>query len=104
MSNHDSDFGAFLAGFVIGALVGAAAALILAPQSGEATRRQIAGAGDELRHAADDYSREARERANQALSETRHRAEHLGEQVQGQARIILDRGKDIEASNGATAS
>ena len=34
MQNSESELGSFLAGFVIGALVGAATALILAPQSG----------------------------------------------------------------------
>jgi len=33
--------GEFMAGFLVGALVGAAAALLLAPQSGEETRTLI---------------------------------------------------------------
>jgi gas vesicle protein len=37
-----------LAGVGIGALVGAAAALLLAPQSGEATRTQIRDTADDL--------------------------------------------------------
>jgi gas vesicle protein len=37
-----------LAGVGIGALVGAAAALLLAPQSGEETRTQIRGTADDL--------------------------------------------------------
>jgi hypothetical protein len=45
--NNGSDIGAFMAGFVIGGLVGAATALILAPQSGEETRSQIASRGAE---------------------------------------------------------
>ena len=32
---NDDDFGTFLAGFVIGGLVGAAVAMLMAPQSGE---------------------------------------------------------------------
>ena len=38
MSDNSNDLGAFLAGFVIGGLVGAATAIILTPQSGEETR------------------------------------------------------------------
>ena len=39
MSNdNSSEIGAFLVGFIIGGLVGAAVALILAPQSGEESR------------------------------------------------------------------
>ena len=41
MADNDSDFGAFFTGLVVGGLVGAAVALMLAPQSGEETRAQI---------------------------------------------------------------
>ena len=41
-NENESGLGAFLAGFIIGGLVGAAVALVLAPQSGEETRSQIA--------------------------------------------------------------
>ena len=41
MSDRDPGFGEYFAGFVIGGLVGAAAALLLAPQSGEETRTLI---------------------------------------------------------------
>ena len=53
----------FLAGFVVGALVGAATALLFAPQSGEETRTLIRDKGIELREQADDLSVEARRRA-----------------------------------------
>lgn len=47
--NQSADFGAFLAGFVIGGLVGAVIALVLAPSSGEETRAQLASQGKTLR-------------------------------------------------------
>jgi gas vesicle protein len=107
MSRHDdgsSDIGAFLAGFVIGGLVGAATALILAPQSGEQTRAQLAAKGQELREAgeerlgqyremADTYTQEYRARAESALDEARSRIKDTSEQVQERARIVLDEGK-----------
>jgi gas vesicle protein len=107
MSRHDdgsSDIGAFLAGFVIGGLVGAATALILAPQSGEQTRAQLAAKGQELRQAseerlgqyremADTYTQEYRTRAESALEEARSRIKDTSEQVQERARIVLDEGK-----------
>ncbi|MGH2607283.1 MAG: YtxH domain-containing protein, partial [Anaerolineales bacterium] len=49
MSDRDSDFGAFFSGFVIGGLVGAAVALLMAPQSGEETRHMIRDKGIELK-------------------------------------------------------
>ncbi|MEE3254631.1 MAG: YtxH domain-containing protein, partial [Chloroflexota bacterium] len=48
-NNNNSDFGAFFSGFVIGGLVGAAVALVLAPQSGQETRQQIHDKGVELK-------------------------------------------------------
>ena len=43
----------FLAGLGVGALVGAIAALLLAPQSGKDTREDIKAAADDLRAKAD---------------------------------------------------
>ena len=49
MSERDNDFGAFLAGFVVGGVIGAIAALLLAPQSGEETRTMIYDRSIELK-------------------------------------------------------
>ena len=108
MSDSNSDLGAFLAGFVIGGLVGAATALILAPQSGEETRTQIVNRSHDLREAgseqvrhyrnmADAYTQEYLERAEQVIDSTRHRVQEAGDQVQEQARIVLDSGKERAA-------
>lgn len=105
MNDNDSDLGSFLAGFVIGALVGAATALILAPQSGQATRDQLSHistdlrqAGeerfDQVRHAADNYGREYRDRAESILTDTRTMAQNLADQATDQTRIVLDAGRD----------
>jgi gas vesicle protein len=101
MDNNSNDLGAFLAGFVIGGLVGAAVALILAPQSGEETRRRISDTSESLRESGQHQVERVREvadtyshRAGEALSGARGRAGHLSEQIQEQARIVLDAGKD----------
>ncbi|MCP5098773.1 MAG: YtxH domain-containing protein [Chloroflexi bacterium] len=105
MSENSNDLGAFLAGFVIGGLVGAATALILAPQSGEDTRSQIATKSGELRQVsgervqqyrdtAGNYTQEYRERASSVVSDTRSRLQDAGGRVQEQARIVLDGGKE----------
>lgn len=110
MDDRDNDLGAFLAGFVIGALVGAATALILAPQSGPATRQQIIDMSEEFRHTADSHAREYRDRAGALISDTRDRAQQLTDQVQDQVRIVLDAGKEEaeqaadNLSNGAAPS
>jgi gas vesicle protein len=103
MEEKDSDLGAFLAGFVIGGLVGAATALILAPQSGTATRQQLANMSADLRHSADTHTREYREKAETLITDTRTRAQQLTDQVQDQMRIVLDAGKD-QAEQAANAA
>ncbi len=75
MSEHDTDFGTFLAGFVIGGLIGAAVALLYAPQSGEETRTIIKEKSIELKDKAVETAEEARARAEKALEEARARAE-----------------------------
>src|SRR5687768_3760874 len=100
MSQHDqeSDVGSFLAGFVIGGLVGAAAALIFAPQSGEETRSQLAMKGEELRDAAqeraheyremaDTYARDTQAKVSTGLNDARTKVKDTAGQVQERARI-----------------
>lgn len=86
--NNGGDTGAFLAGFVIGGLVGAAAALIMAPQSGEETRARIAERGDYLRHTGEER-----------LQDYRLKAEQAAGQAQEQARIVLDEGRERVAGS-----
>jgi gas vesicle protein len=82
MSENGGEIGAFMAGFVIGGFVGAATAIILAPQSGEETRAQIAAKGDEWRQSGEEH-----------LQEYRTYAESTVGDVQERARIVLDEGK-----------
>ena len=60
----DSGFGSFLAGVVIGGLIGAALGLLLAPKTGEEFREQI-----------DDFVGEKRAEWDEAVNEGRAAAE-----------------------------
>jgi gas vesicle protein len=93
MSDNGSDIGAFMAGFVIGGLVGAATALILAPQSGEETRSQIASRGAEIRMAGEERIGEYRTMAGDVVQDARTRVQDSTASIQEQARIVLDEGK-----------
>jgi gas vesicle protein len=77
MAENESDFGTFLVGFLIGGLAGAAAALLLAPQSGEETRVLIRDKSIELKDRAVETAEEARARAEELSAEARARAEEL---------------------------
>ncbi|MBP1701825.1 MAG: hypothetical protein H6Q38_932 [Chloroflexi bacterium] len=85
MADNDNSFGAFLAGILIGGLVGAATALLLAPQSGEETRAQIREKSIEIRDRANETVEEARVRANQSLETARLRVDELSQQVKQKA-------------------
>ena len=81
MDNYDSRvnyLGTFMAGLVLGGLVGAAVAMLMAPASGEETRRQIKEKGLELRKEAEQQIEEARKRA---------------EELQERSRVVLEEQK-----------
>ncbi len=65
----DSGFGSFLAGVVIGGLIGAALGVILAPQTGEEFREQVGDFVDTKRAGFDDAVNEGRAAAEQARAE-----------------------------------
>src|SRR5437763_385320 len=71
MSDSDNEIGAFLTGFILGGLVGAAVALITAPQSGEETRAQIRGRSIEIRDRAVEPAEEARRRGSRRCPDWR---------------------------------
>ncbi len=100
MNEQNNDFGAFLAGFVIGGLVGAATALILAPQSGDEMRAQLAQKSVDLRDMGTERAHQYQERATTAVSGARSRVGDAGTQAQDQARLVLDKGKARLHRNG----
>jgi len=84
----DKGGGEFFAGFLIGALAGAAAALLLAPGSGQETRQQIQEKGIELKKRAEQLAEEAKSQAQQAAEGVRGQ---VG-QFQERGRIVLVEG------------
>ncbi len=89
MSDRDNEFGAFFAGFVIGGLVGAAVALLFAPQSGEETRTLIREKSIEIKDQVEQTALDAREKAEQFATEAKTKAEEL--QKRGQ--VVLEEQK-----------
>lgn len=97
MSDHDDvpyiviekDSGGF-GSFVIGALVGAGVALLLAPRSGEETQEQIKGKARELRGAAEDRVRSAQRELEERLDQARAGVESRV----GQVRDAVEAGRD----------
>jgi len=101
MDNHNHEHengvnqvGGFLAGLLIGGLVGAVAMLLLAPQSGKRTRAQIQLKSMELREqtteAVEDAMAQARTKGRQIRAGVREKADEL--QQRGQD--VLDEQKE----------
>jgi gas vesicle protein len=61
MSNNDNGAGTVVVAFVLGAITGAAVALLVAPASGEETRRLLAEKAREGRDKAGEAARQGRE-------------------------------------------
>ncbi len=81
--SDSNDFVAFLAGMVIGGLVGAAAAMLLAPQSGEETRALIRDKSIELKDKAVDVGQDMQLRAEKALETAQEQLEDVVDELKG---------------------
>jgi gas vesicle protein len=95
-----NDFGAFLVGFIVGGLTGAAVALLMAPQTGEETRTIIKERAIELKDKAADTYGDVTEKAGVVVSDAKVKAEELKKEaaktvdelkVKGQS--VIDDGK-----------
>lgn len=89
MADKSGDLGSFLAGFVIGGLIGAGVALLMAPQSGEETRALIGEKSIELRDRAYETASDVQSRAGELASQT---AQTYDDQVK-RIQAAVDAGK-----------
>jgi gas vesicle protein len=91
MARDDSGAGTVVVAFVLGALTGAAVALLVAPQTGEETRRLLAEKAREGRERAGDAARQGRELWNRQR-ETLGSAFDRGREAYQQARGVPPQG------------
>lgn len=84
----------FVAGFILGGLLGTALALLFAPRSGEETRQQLTSSAEQLRG-------RARERADDLLDRVRTGAQDLTARGRaalddsvGRLRDVVERGRE----------
>lgn len=95
MSDNNNEFGAFMAGLLLGGIAGAITALLLAPQSGEETRKVIVEKSMELKDKALETVDEARLRAEKAADDARIAAKEYTQKLQEQAKNIQEQGRVI---------
>ena len=89
MARDDGAAGTVVIAFVLGAVTGAAVALLMAPTSGEETRRILA-----------DRAREGRERASEAARQAREYATRQRDTISS----AIDRGREAyQQARGGTA-
>jgi gas vesicle protein len=67
----------FVAGMVFGALIGAGAALLMAPDSGKKTRKRLGRAADDLKESAadrwDEIADDVKDKVDEALATAKKR-------------------------------
>jgi gas vesicle protein len=77
----------FIAGITLGSVISTVVMLLVAPQSGKKTRRQIRRKGKELRHQASDA-------VDETVAQVRAKTRQVSATIQDKAEALQDRGKD----------
>jgi len=77
-----------VAGLLIGSLIGAGVTLLLAPQSGKKTRRQIWRKGRDLREQATDA-------VDDTVAQVRAKARQVTTNIHDQGEALQQRGQDV---------
>lgn len=95
MSDNSNEFGAFMSGLLLGGIAGAVTALLLAPQSGEETRKVIIDKSLELKDKAVETVEEARQQAEKAAEDARLAAQEYTQKAQEQAKKLQEQGRVI---------
>lgn len=72
----------FLAGFVVGGAIGAIAGILLAPKSGEETRKFLADSAQDLAKKADETAKQIQSKADIAVSDLQKKGEEIKEKLQ----------------------
>ena len=79
-----------VAAFLIGLAIGAGAALLFAPQSGEETRADIARQARRARKAATRMAQDVRERASDAYASARNEVRHRARDARRGVEEVID--------------
>ena len=92
-------FGSMLSGFLIGGLIGAAVALLAAPQSGEETRAMIGDKANELKSRAADMAQETKDRAQKVIATARDQASEVMSKTKDKTSEVTSQVQDMGESS-----
>lgn len=79
------DAATFIAGLTLGALIGTVSAIMLAPQSGSRTRKQIARKAEHWSEVASDKAGDVRDEASRLADKTKRDARRLTREARDRA-------------------
>lgn len=88
--NCSSSLGGLFAAFLVGGIVGAAAAVLFAPRSGEETREKLREKAAILRENMEDMARDVKDKTYQAVE----KGKGLLEEQKGKLSSAIDAGKE----------
>jgi len=90
MKDEGFGSGSLLLSFLLGGVVGAGLALLIAPQSGEATRRKIKELADDIKDKTNEYLNETKDKVSAAADEGRG----FYDEKKSLVKAAIDAGKD----------
>jgi gas vesicle protein len=89
--NRTSDF---VAGFILGGLLGTALALLFAPRTGEETRTRLLDSASDFRDRASEQADEVFRRARGTVEDMTHRGRVRLDESGARLRDMVDRGRE----------
>ena len=85
----------FLAGFIVGGAIGAVAGVLLAPRSGEETRKILKDTADDMARRADETAKQIKVKADDAVSDLQKKGDEIKEKLQD----LIAKQKEGKAEN-----
>lgn len=95
MKERKGSFGSMFSGLIVGGLIGAAVALLSAPQSGVETRQMLRERSTELKDKAAEVADKTRSQAQQVISTTRERVGEVSRTARQQAAQFMRKEADM---------
>jgi gas vesicle protein len=85
MADREGGAGLVLLSFIVGGIVGGVLGILFAPKAGKQTREDIAEAAGEIKKEAEKFSKEARERVDGFIKESKEVIAKLSQKEKAKA-------------------